>query len=391
MKREATFAHLLLIVLSLALVPSAAIASPAQTFTTLVSFNRSNGADPYLGHLVQGFDGNFYGTTSKGGANGPGTVFKITPSGTLTTIYSFCAQTNCTDGAFPYGGLVLATNGNFYGTTLWGGSSTNTNCSNCCGCGTVFEITASGTLTTLYSFCVQTNCTDGTFPYAGLVQATNGNFYGATLGGGANSSGTVFKITASGTLTTLYSFCAQTDCTDGAFPYAGLVQATNANFYGTTAQGGSSTNCNGGCGTVFKISPSGTLTTLHSFAGTDGSIPEEGVVQATNGNFYGTTAFGGSSDNCFEGCGTVFGLSVGLGSFVETLPTSGKVGAKVIILGNNLSGATSVTFNGTAATFTVVKSTEIVTAVPTGATTGTVIVTTPKKKLKSNVAFRVKL
>jgi uncharacterized repeat protein (TIGR03803 family) len=273
MKREATFAHLLLVVLSLALVPSAAIGSPAQTFTTLVSFNKSNGADPYLGHLVQGLDGNFYGTTSKGGTDSSGTVFKITPSGTLTTLYSFCAQTNCTDGAGPLGGAV---------------------------------------------------------------------------------------------------------------------QATNGSFYGTTAQGGSSINCNGGCGTVFEITQTGTLTTLHSFAGTDGSIPEEGVVQATNGNFYGTTAFGGSSDNCFEGCGTVFGLSVGLGSFVETLPTSGKVGAKVIILGNNLTGTTSVTFNGTAATFTVVKSTEIITTVPTGATTGTVKVTTPRKTLKSNVTFRVK-
>jgi uncharacterized repeat protein (TIGR03803 family) len=138
------------------------------------------------------------------------------------------------------------------------------------------------TFTTLVSF----DGTNGQDSRAALVQATNGDFYGTTLEGGANGYGTIFQITPSGTLTTLYSFCSQSGCTDGELPYAGLVQAANGDFYGTTA------------GTVFKITPSGTLTTLHSFAGypTDGAMPLAGLVQATNGDFYGTTEFGGAND-----------------------------------------------------------------------------------------------
>jgi len=339
--------------------------TPGGTLTTLHSFDSADGAYPYAG-LVQATNGNFYGTTSGGGANGYGTVFKITPEGTLTTLYSFCAQPNCTDGATPYATLVQATNGNFYGTTEIGGAN---------GYGTVFKITARGTLTTLYSFCAQPNCSDGATPYAGLVQATNGNFYGTTFNGGADGYGTVFKITPRGMLTRLRSF----DGTDGASPIAGLVQATDGNFYGTTEIGKPN-----GEGTVFEITARGTLTTLHSFAGADGAFPFAGLAQGTNGNFYGTAYEGGTAND-----GTVFSLSVGLGPFVETLPTSGKVGTKIIILGNNLTGASSVTFNGTAATFTVVENSEITTTVPTGATTGTVEVTTPKGTLKSNVPFRV--
>ena len=344
--------------------------TPSGTLTTLHSFNfYTDGASPEAG-LVQGTNGDFYGATEEGGANGYGTVFKITPSGTLTTLHSF----DVTDGANPLAGLVQATNGRFYGTT--GGGGTSTACFS--GCGTVFKITPSGALTTLHSF----DNTDGANPYAALVQATNGDFYGTTYFGGTGTAcfsgcGTVFKITPSGALTTLHSF----DNTDGANPYAALVQATNGDFYGTTGEGGAN-----GYGTVFKITPSGTLTTLHTFAGypTDGGTPVAGLVQATNGKFYGTTFQGGAN-----GDGTVFSVSVGLGPFVETQPTSDKVGAVVKILGTDLIGTTSVTFNGTAATFAVVSSSEIKTAVPTGATTGTVKVTTPKGTLKSNVVFRV--
>jgi uncharacterized repeat protein (TIGR03803 family) len=192
------------------------------------------------------------------------------------------------------------------------------------------------------------------------------------------------------TFTTLVSF----NKTNGANP-GGLVQASDGNFYGTTPEGGTNTtSCYGnGCGTVFKITPGGTLTTLYSFCSksgcTDGANPG-GLIQATNGNFYGTTADGGTSSACSSpGCGTVFVLSVGLGPFVETRPTSGKVGAAVIILGNNLTGATSVTFNGRAAAFRVVSNTEITTMVPRGATTGPVKVKTPSGTLTSNVNFRV--
>ena len=362
--------------------------TPAGTLTTVYNFCSVNspaectdGADASAG-LVQATDGNLYGTTAVGGAHGigselgPGTVFKITPSGTLTTLYSFDGS----DGYYPVAGLVQATDGNFYGTTEYGGAY---------GGGTVFKITPSGTLTTLYSFCAQSGCTDGEYPVAGLVQATDGNFYGTTEYGGAYGGGTVFKITPSGTLTTLYSFCAQSGCTDGEYPVAGLVQATDGNFYGTTEYGGANSSGSGvNAGTVFKITPSGTLTTLYNFCSqsncTDGYFPCAGLVQATNGYLYGTTYSGGANNK-----GTVFSLSVRLGPFAETQPTSGKVGAAVKILGTNLKGATRVTFNGTAAVFTVKSASEITTTVPTGATTGTVEVVIPGATLSSNVPFRV--
>jgi uncharacterized repeat protein (TIGR03803 family) len=457
------------------LCAATAIGAPATTtFTTLASFDGANGAHPAHMSLVQGTDGSFYGTTYLGGANNDGTVFKITSGGTLTTLYSFCAQTNCGDGSIPQAGLVQATDGNIYGTTAVGGANSE---------GTIFKVTSGGTLTTLYSFCAQTNCTDGSDPVGGLVQAadgnfygttyhggtnnfgtvfkitsggklttlhsfdstdgmgpqtgvgqgtdgnfygttqgggrtgdgtvfkitpggtlttlhsfgltndgiaplgliqaTDGNFYGTTQGGGANSEGTIFKITSGGTLTTLYSFCAQSNCADGSQPFAGLVQATDGNFYGTTQGGGANSE-----GTIFKITSGGTLTALYSFCAqtncADGSQPFAGLVQATDGNFYGTTYAGGVNN-----FGTVFSLAVGLGPFVETRPSSGKVGAKVIILGTNLKGATSASFNGTAATFTVVSASEINTTVPAGATTGKVQVKTPSGTLKSNLIFKV--
>ena len=273
-----------------------AVAAPATTFNTLVSFHGTNGDEPEFVTLVQGTDGNLYGTTSFGGTNGEGTVFKITPAGTLTTLYSFCSQTGCTDGFNPYAGLVQATNGNFYGTTGSGGA-------NGFG-GTVFEITPAGTLTTLYSFCSQPSCTDGELPEARLVEATNGVLYGTTLDGGAYGVGTVFKITTTGKLTTVYSFCSQPGCTDGYDPYAGLVQATNGNLYGTTGSGGDNAS-----GTIFEITPAGKLTTLYSFCSqtncSDGTFPHAGLVQGSSGNLYGTTEYGGASND-----GTVFKITL---------------------------------------------------------------------------------
>jgi uncharacterized repeat protein (TIGR03803 family) len=189
------------------------------------------------------------------------------------------------------------------------------------------------------------------------------------------------------TFTTLYSFCDKTNCTDGSGPGAGLIQGTDGNLYGTTSHGG-----NAGDGTVFEITPGGTLTTLYSFCShvnnglcTDGEFPAAGLIQATNGDFYGTTLSGGAN-----GDGVVFRLSVGLGPFVETQTTSGTVGAAVKILGTDLTGATSVTFNGTPATFAVVSKSHINATVPTGATTGFVEVVTPGGTLTSNVVYTVK-
>jgi len=476
----------------LALCAATAITSPAQNVfspvTTLMNFDVTNGANPSAS-LIQATNGDFYGTTTGGGAFGNGTVFQITAAGNLTTLYSFCAQANCADGSSPWAGLVQARNGDFYGVTAVGGASNlgtvfqitaggklttlhsfdGTDGSDPQGgltqaangylygttisggsdnYGTVFKITTTGKLTTLHSF----SFTDGANPVGRLVQATNGSLYGTTVNGGPgpNNAGTIFKITPSGTLTTLYDFCAQADCADGSGPFAGLVQAANGNLYGTTSGGGanmivpSCTKSGGaGWGTVFEITPAGELTTLHTFQGTDGGVPYAGLVQATDGNFYGTTVcdgefndgtvfvitagglttkwnfagsnganlfaglvqgtdgtlygatFAGGTDSACEtfysgvGCGTVFSLYVGLGPFVETQPTLGKVGAAVKILGTDLTGATSVSFNGTAAVFKVVSSSLITTTVPAGATTGKVTVVTPSATLSSNVAFRV--
>jgi uncharacterized repeat protein (TIGR03803 family) len=339
--------------------------TPSGTLTTLHDLGGPNGP---TGGLVQAINGNLYGTTVGLYNNyNNGTVFRITTGGIFTTLYSF----DGTDGANSAAGLIQATDGNLYGTTLEGGTN---------GDGTVFKITPNGTLTTLHSF----DGTDGEGPIAGLVQATNGDLYGTT-NSGANCCGTVFKITLSGTFTSLYSFCAQPLCADGAGPNAALVQSTDGDLYGTTEGGGSwrGVGCAAGCGTIFKITLGGTLTILHSFILTDGSVPT-GVVQDTNGDFYGTTTGGGANS-----VGTIFNLSMRLGPFVETQPTSGKVGAPVKILGTDLTGATSVTFNGTVATFTVVSKSEIKTTVPEGATTGKIDVKTPRSVLKSNVVFRV--
>jgi uncharacterized repeat protein (TIGR03803 family) len=339
-----------------------------STVTTLHSFSGSDGETPWAG-LAQGADGDFYGTTANGGTNNGGTVFKITPDGTLTTLYVFCGLASCADGQHPEAALFLGANGDFYGTTSAGGANNG---------GTVFQITPSGTLTTLYSFCAQSKCTDGKLPYAGLVQAVAGAFYGATATGGAYGAGTIFKITPGGTLTTLYSFCSQSGCPDGKSPDATLVQGNDGNFYGTTFAGGAS-----GAGTIFEITPGGTLTTLHSFAGSN-AIHQAGLLQATDGDFVGATWDGGT-----DNFGTLYGLYVGLQPFVKLLPPSGGVGTSVRILGTNLTGATSVRFDGTAAVFTVVSGTEITTTVPAGAGSGSVQVLTPSGTLSGNVAFRV--
>jgi uncharacterized repeat protein (TIGR03803 family) len=310
---------------------------PSGELTTLHSF-----CSPYSPHctdgghptavLVQAANAELYGTTRSQGAHGHGTIFKITQGGKLTTLYPFCSQTNCTDGEEPFAGLVQGADGDFYGTAGVGGSGNDG--------GTVFKVTPSGTLTTLYSFCAQGfPCTDGLSPHAGLVQAANGEFYGTTFEGGAYSAGTVFKITPNGTLSTVYSFCSQNLCRDGANPEAAPIQANNGDFYGTTINSGA----NGG-GTVFKITPTGKLTTLYSFCAqigcTDGRFPDAGLVQASNGNFYGTTSQGGASDTvCDQGCGTVFSLSIGLGQIVKMLPASVEVACRDF--GNQSVRATS--------------------------------------------------
>ena len=263
----------------------------AQTLTTLVSFDGADGGNSLAG-LIRATDGNLYGTTS-GGTAASGTVFRMTPSGALTVLHSFCSESGCSDGGVPEGSLIQATDGNLYGTTEGGGTART---------GTVFKITLSGALTTLG------DTVSGSA--AALVQGTDGNFYGTTYHGGANtcaegggrhtSCGTIFKITATGTLTTLASL----NQASGFSPVSSLIQATDGNFYGTTPDGGGTAEP--GFGTVFKITPTGTLTVLHSFGGADGETPLGALVQGTDGNFYGTTSFGGGSAGFV---GTVFKIT----------------------------------------------------------------------------------
>jgi uncharacterized repeat protein (TIGR03803 family) len=274
--------------------------SASGVLTNLCSFSGgTNGADPEAG-LVEARDGNLYGTTSEGGATGTlsggyGTVFQINPDGTLSNLYSFTLGTY---GAFPQAGLAPGTDGYYYGTTYAGGAYDF----NSQGFGTVFQISTGGALTSLYSF---TGGNDGSNPDAGLVQGSDGNFYGTTEAGGTNEVGTVFQISTGGTLTSLYSFIGTND---GANPEAGLALGSDGYFYGTTEAGGAYTDQNGeGYGTVFKISTNGTLTSLYSFTGgNDGAYPYAGLVQGSDGSFYGTTEGGGQG-----GAGTVFRLTVG--------------------------------------------------------------------------------
>jgi uncharacterized repeat protein (TIGR03803 family) len=204
--------------------------------------------------------------------------------------------------------------------------------------------------------------------------------------GGANERGIIYQITQSGTFKKIYDFCSQPSCADGSFPLPELIQATDGNLYGVTQSGGANN-----FGTIFQLTTSGVLTTLHSFDNADGAIPNA-LVQFTDGKLYGTTATGGLVSTCnpsVGGCGTIYSLDMGLSPFVKLLWPWGKAGSTATIYGTNLSGATKVTFNGTSAFFSVVSATEITATVPSGASTGTVQVTTPAATLNSNAPFHV--
>jgi uncharacterized repeat protein (TIGR03803 family) len=444
----------------LALCLAAAVAAPAQVFTVLASLNGKDGSGGE-GLLTQGIDGNYYGLAGAGGTNGNyGTVFRVTANGVVTAVHDF----NVTDGDLPAWGMVQGLDGNFYGTTYVGGLEL------LC-CGTAFKITPNGTFASLHTFCTQSTCQDGAMP-GKLVQADDGNFYGTTESGGPRGGGTIFRMSSDGTITTLYSFCNGNGCDAGANPAPGLVQATDrqlygatqtgtvfkitlggyltvlyrlsashgdgfqpcgpvegrdGNFYGTTGFGGTSGN-----GTVYKITPAGQETNLYSFTGHYGSHPNCFLVQATDANFYGTTEggsgydstifkitpdgvftqlyvflsnglggsnsviqatdgklYGVSLDGLAHDDGGVFTLGLGFQPFVETRPGSGPSGTPVTILGNNLTGTSIVSFGGTVAAFTVISSSEITTTVPLEASSGDVKVTTPGGLLTSNTKFRV--
>jgi uncharacterized repeat protein (TIGR03803 family) len=298
--------------------------SEGGTCTVLHSFTGSTGSYPRAS-LMQGSDGDFYGTTSGDGARDFGTVFKITASGTHTMLHSF----DSTMGRYP-SGLVMGTDGDFYGTTSAGGTSDF---------GTVFKVTASGTHTVLHSF----DSTMGHYP-TGLVMGTDGDFYGTTSGGGISGFGTVFKITANGTHTVLHSFSGST----GSYPQASLVQGSDGDFYGTTLRGGS------GFGTVFKITASGTHTVLHSFSGNNGSHPQASLVQGSDGDFYGTTS--GDGDRVY---GTVFKITAsGTHSVLHSFETTnGRNPAGGLVQGSDGEFYVTTSSGGTSDYGTVFKVT----------------------------------
>lgn len=377
-----------------------------------------------IGTLALDNDGILYGAANGGGSffcgasNGCGGLFKITPSGKFTSLYTF---TSSSQGYGPWG-LTLANDGNFYGTASAGGSS---ECAPT-GCGTAFRLTPTGTFSLvadlsgadavpagqltlgsdgeLYGAASGFRTTGSVFrmslsgkityvPLAWLaagspVQGVDGNFYELA----EHQGGIVFTGTPQGDLSILYQFC-QSDCSgQGAEPNGVLLQATDGNFYGMTRWGGDLT-CNppNGCGMLFQISPTGAFALLHTFEGTDGEQPINGLVQKTDGVLYGLTYEGGNFGNkeCEDGCGTIFSLDMGLSPFVSFVVPVGRVGQIGGILGQGFTGTTAVTINGVLANFNVITDTYLTATIPPGATTGYVSVTTPSGVLTSNVPFQV--
>jgi uncharacterized repeat protein (TIGR02543 family) len=305
-------------------------------FTNLFSFE--NGSFPAAG-LVSTADGNLYGTTQNGGTNNLGTVFRISTNGAFASLYSF---TGGTDGANPYAALTLGRDGELYGTTLNGGSSH---------VGTIFKITTGGVLTPLHSF---SGGNDGGNPFGALVQAGNGELYGTASAGGANSYGAIFAITTNGAFTALHEF---TGGSDGAYPYAGLVLRFDGYLYGTAAEGGANAAVGMNYGTVFQISPGGTLVPIYSFTGTDGAFPYAALAQGSDGNLYGTTAGVAPAGGGTLNDGTVFSVTPGgvftLYSFTGGSDGANPYGGLVQASDGNLYGTTTGNTTNTGSLFSI--------------------------------------
>jgi uncharacterized repeat protein (TIGR03803 family) len=385
------------------------------TFTLLHSFagGASDGANP-TGGLTLGSDGNFYGTTQQGGSDSEGTAFKITPAGAVTVLHSFNASN---DGAFPWSPPILASDGNFYGTTSDGKGNT----------GLVYKITSTGTYSTVFTFntadgyhpiasptqgvdgflyipvslggtyfCgaivqittagVLNNSYDfpcssgGSFPIGPLVQNASGTFYSTTQDGGTQGEGTIYELSTSMVVTIQHSFGATFG--DGTFPGAGLALGTDGKYYGSTAEGGTYDD-----GTLFNTTTGGAYDHLYSFNNSANLMqmsPLSPPVEYTTGTLYGVTEFGGTSNE-----GTVYSLNNGLTAFVNSPLFSGKEGSSVLLLGNHLTEASQVTFNGVPAKFVVHSDTHMTATVPKGATSGWIRVTTGSGTVKSRKIFVV--
>jgi uncharacterized repeat protein (TIGR03803 family) len=384
--------------------------------TVLDSFDRTNGADSYYG-LTLGSDGNFYGVTVQGGSSNDGTVFKMTPTGTLTVLYSF---TGGADGGGPFAPPVQGTDGNFYGVTtgIIGGAQTDAstfykvtpsgtfktvdtlttaqgvqcvhtnlgsdgnfyascNYGGTNNNGTVFKISAAGHLTVLHNM---TAATDGTLP-TWAIQATDGNFYGAMGASGPHNAGTIYQLKTNGTFKVLYS---PTGGADGGNPL-GPTQGSDGNLYGPALAGGNTTACSGGCGVIYKMTTAGAYSVLYTFDSTHGANPESKLTLDTDGVFYGNTQAGGAN-----GDGVFYSFDLGFSPFITLGVTSGKVGTKVGIMGQDFSSSSVVKFGGVkATTVTLTGTTYIVATVPAGAVDGKVTVTTGSTTLTSTKTFIV--
>jgi uncharacterized repeat protein (TIGR03803 family) len=335
--------------------------SPSGSFSVLHSFNGTDGYAPTW--LIEGDDKNFYGTAFAGGSGAVcancGTVFKMTPGGATTIIHNFKGK----DGLNPVG-VVQGTDGDLYGSTYGGGKYDPESCQPYGGCGTVFKVTTGRVFTSLHSF----DLTDGAILYAPVAQASDGTFYGTTFygGGDGGSDGSIFSITSRGHFETVYQFSGI-----DMNPVVGLLPASDGNLYGTMEFGGL---CN--TGEIYSVSQAGIFTTVYG-----NCLPADytdTVLQATSGSFYGTYL------------NSVYRFSNGVGPFMAFVLPSGRPGQTAQILGQGLTGTTAVTFNGVPATsFDVVSDTYLTAVVPSGATTGSVVITTLSETLTSNVNFRV--
>ena len=325
-------------------------------------FSNDNPGGTPLGTPVEGIDGYLYGTAEYGGGDNYGTVYR-TDSATATTS-TLIEITGGLAGQYPQSDLIQATDGNFYGTTELGGTSN---------LGTFFQVTPAGVYTVIYSF---TGGADGAHPLRGVIQGTDGSFYGVCNTGGTYGGGAIFKIDYLNTtflLTALHDFYPI--LLDGSNPQGGLVQASDGNFYGTTTGGGVNGN-----GTVYEITPTGGYNLLYSFAdGTDSQGPIAGLIQAADGKLYGTAAGLNGED------GTVFCIDLGLAAPTPAprylLQTSASVGDTILIKGDHFVGTTAVSFTVASGApvasgnFTVLSETVVQAVVPAGAVTGPVYVT----------------
>jgi uncharacterized repeat protein (TIGR03803 family) len=316
--------------------------SPALTVIADLA-DLHNGSTSTNFGVIQASDGNFYGTTTFGGSANFGTIFKVTPTGTATTLVNFTGL----NGTYPIGELIQASDGNLYGTTSGGGADANGH-PFATQYGTVFKVTLTGTLTTLFVFtfdAVADRAPNGENPEAALVQGTDGNLYGTTLNGGTDSSetnndlGTIFKMSTTGTLL-MSATVHGSSVGEPASPRAPLIQGSDGNFYGTSIGGGNLTYSGG---TVFQCTPGGVVTVLHGFSDPEGRDPEGGVVQGSDGNFYGTTEAGGSANT-----GVVYRVTPA-GEFAvlhQFGPTGGPDGAQpfgemILARDGNFYGTTS--------------------------------------------------